>query len=94
MNCHTLDPVYLLEQYELLRREALALPTDTQRGYGLMLFLTRGMVAWMAALSCLSGPATHAASDSTLDPLPVSVRPQITTILANMVLVCMQEGPK
>ena len=94
MNYHTLDPEYLLEQYELLRREALALPTDTQRGYGLLLFLTRGMLAWMEALSCLSGPATRTASDSSSDPLPVSVRPQLMTVLANMVLVCMQEAPK
>ena len=82
------------EQYELLRRDALALPTDTQRGYGLLLFLTRGMVTWMAALSSLSGPGTRTASDSTSDPLPLSVRPQIMTVLANMVMVCMQEAPK
>ena len=55
MNGHTFDTEYLLEQYELLRREALEVSPHTQRGYGLLLFLTRGMVAWIEAVSCLSG---------------------------------------
>lgn len=91
MSYPSFDAEYLLEQYELLRREAVELSPYAQRGHGLLLFLTRGMVAWIEAVSCLSvrraGPA-----EATNAPLPVALRPEITTVLANMVLVCMQEA--
>ena len=91
MKSPVLDPVYLLQQYELLRREALAISTDGRRGYGVLLFLTRGMTAWITAVSCLSRAPRHTPVDSTSN-VPLSVRPQITTVLADMVLVCMQEA--
>jgi hypothetical protein len=89
MRCRTLDAGYLLEQYETLRHQALAVSLDVHRGHGLSLFLTRGMVAWIEALSTLSHPQRRVADD--LPTLPITVRPEITTVLANMVLVCMKE---
>lgn len=91
MSCHTFDAEYLREQYELLRREAVELSPHAQGGHGLLLFLTRGMVAWIEAVSCLSG-RREASAEVTTSTLPFSLRPEITTVLANMVLVCMQEA--
>jgi hypothetical protein len=90
MSCHTFDAEYLLEQYELLRREAIEISPHTQRGRGMLLFLTRGMVAWIEAASCLSGRRA-APMEVTTQTLPFSFQPEITAVLANMVLVCMQE---
>lgn len=92
MNGHTFDTEYLLEQYELLRREALEVSPHTQRGYGLLLFLTRGMVAWIEAVSCLSGRQVVTTEfTSSLLPLPLPLRPEVTKVLVNMVIGCMQE---
>ena len=87
----TFDPDYLLEQYETLRREVLALVPGTQRGHGLMLFLTRGMVAWMHALSSLASRSfpSQLPTDTCMPIL--SSRPDIARVLANMLLGCMQE---
>ena len=83
MNRFATDARYLLEQYELLRLE-------TYQGHGLHLFLNRGMVAWVEAVSCLSG--RQAAPTQLSSSLPeFSSRPEMTTVLANMVLGCMQE---
>jgi hypothetical protein len=92
MSCPLFDAEYLGEQYELLRREALELSPYAQRGFGLLLFLTRGMVAWMEAVSCLSSRRVAPAEVTTASP-SFSLQPEVTTVLANMVLVCMQEAP-
>ena len=91
MNFPSFDAEYLREQYELLRREAVELSPYAQRGHGMLLFLTRGMVAWIEAVSCLSGRRAAPAEITTSTP-HFSLRPEITTVLANMVLICMQEA--
>jgi len=91
MSCHMFDAEYLREQYELLRREAAELSSYAQRGHGLLLFLTRGMVAWIEAVSCLSGRRA-APVEVTTSTLPFALQPEITAVLANMILVCMQEA--
>ena len=82
------DAKYLLGQYELLRGEVLAMAPGTQRGHGLLLFLTRGMVSWMQALSSLSPCPTPVPADASIPFL--SSRPQVAQVLANMVLGCME----
>jgi hypothetical protein len=89
VNSRILDADYLREQYEALRREALAVSPEAPRGHGLMLFLTRGMVAWIEALSTLT--SRHPLGAQEVSTLPVAVRPEIATLLANMILVCMGE---
>ena len=89
MSCATLDAGYLLEQYEALRREALAVSPEARRGHGLALFLTRGMVTWIDALSTLSCRQRRSTDD--VPTFPLAARPEITTVLTNMVLVCMEE---
>lgn len=92
MSCPSFDAEYLREQYELLRREAMEFSPYAQRGLGLLLFLTRGMVAWIEAVSCLSSRRVAPAEVTSASP-PFSLQPEVTTVLANMVLVCMQEVP-
>ena len=83
MNRVVIDAEDVLEQYELLRREAV-------RGHGLHLFVTKGMVAWIEAVSCLSGRQTIPVELSSAPPA-FSSQPEVTTVLANMVLGCIQE---
>ena len=87
---HSLEPDSLVERYEAIRREALAVAPDGPRGRGLVLFLTRGMAAWAEVLSSLTVPRPAPEEDSST--LPLSIRPEIATILANMVLVCLGEA--
>ena len=84
MSCIAVDAGFLLEQYEALRREALAVSPESRRGHGLVLFLTRGMVAWIGALSALSRCRRPRPEDTSA--LYAGVRPELTTVLANMVL--------
>jgi len=85
---------YVLEQYEALRREALAPLCAGARGHGLALFLGRGMAAWLAALSCLvpPGPPRRTPEPATPGPRPLpAARAELTTLLAGMVLACTRE---
>lgn len=74
-------------EYEDLRREALQ--TSSRRGHGLALFLSRGMMAWLEALAALeSRPLMQRTPQESVDFTSV-LRPDLTTLLANMVLSCM-----
>lgn len=74
-------------EYEGLRREALE--GSSRRGHGLALFVARGMVAWLEALTALgSRPPGPNTSPESVDLVPV-LRPDLTTLLANMVLNCL-----
>lgn len=90
------DPVYLLNQYEALRQEALRADALGRPGHGLALFIRRGMAAWIDALSVLVGPPrpvfeTREQSTANWMSLPSSLRSDLTTVLADMVLTCTQE---
>lgn len=91
MNRQYFDSECLQRQYELLRREAMGQPPLGSRARGLSLFLTRGMKAWIDAVSCLSGRQVTA-NEPVTSPVTVSSSPEVTAVLANMVLVCMQEA--
>lgn len=76
------------QEYENLRLEALQ--ASSRRGHGLALFLSRGMLAWLEALMALrSRPLPQSAPQESVD-LPSVLRPDLTTLLANMVLSCMR----
>ncbi len=91
------DPVYLLNQYEALRHEALGTDSLGRRGHGWALFISRGMAAWIDALSVLASqprPVSETCQPSTANwmaSLPPSLRSDLTTVLADMVLSCTQE---
>jgi hypothetical protein len=91
-----LDRAYVLDQYEAMRREALGADPYGPRGHGLALFLSRGMPAWLVALSILERPheREHAAGDLLLSDSPELapvVRSELTLVWAGMVLACSQE---
>jgi hypothetical protein len=97
----SLDPRAVLEQYEALRREALGTAPFGPPGHGLALFLSRGLPAWLAALTALvppgapTGPRVEPRRESGPGLLPTA-RAELTTVLAGMVLACTHptEGPR
>lgn len=97
MTSYLSDPVYLLNQYEALRQEAIGIDTLGWRGHGLALFISRGMAAWIDTLSVLARPPrpvseTHEQSTANwMASLPSALRSDLTTVLADMVLTCTQE---
>jgi hypothetical protein len=90
-------PVYVLEQYEALRQEALGADPLGRRGHGLALFLSRGMTAWMVTLSALgspppASPGAEPAGTREMPKGPSFPRSDLTRVLADMVLTCTQEN--
>jgi len=84
----------LVADYERLRRDVLGSPSAGDEGFGLALFLRRGMTAWMEAWSeCSSrvepGPRSEPQVDETI---PTNTRTQITALLAGMILYLQQEA--
>lgn len=93
-----MNPAHVRDQYEALRREALAGNPFGPRGHGLALFLSRGMPAWLAALSQLTprhAPERAAEAEELLltqaPEFALGVRSELTLVLAAMVLACSQE---
>jgi hypothetical protein len=88
----SLDPRAVLDQYEALRREALESAPFGPRGQGLALFLSRGLPAWLAALTALAppgGPTPVAEARHEGGPgLLPTARAELTAVLASMVLAC------
>jgi hypothetical protein len=87
------DPGFALAEDAALRREALESAPDGPRGHGLALVLTRGLPAWLAALTALAPaePAARGGDPASRDPgptLPPSARAELTRVLAGMVLAC------
>jgi hypothetical protein len=88
-------PDDVLAQYEALRRDALE-PPGGRVGHGFALLLTRGLPAWLAALATLV-PRRLTAPPGPADPavlpprMPGTVRAELTTVLAGMVLACTAE---
>jgi hypothetical protein len=89
------DAQYAVAQYEALRREALEVAPFGPRGHGLVLLLTRGLPAWLAALIALGplrpGRPLDEPAGEARPRLPLSARKELTTVLAGMVLACTQE---
>lgn len=88
------DPYYGLEEYEFIRQEAMETHLHGQRGHGLALFVTRGMVDWFNALKILMKSAfsvEHAMTSNSQVLLPSFVRSDLTLVLTNMIIACTQE---
>jgi len=85
-----MDAAYLFDQYECLRKEALG--STGRRGHGLALFLSRGMKAWLNALAAFVPIVREDKAFGDKLDLPPAVRPDLTLVLADMVLVCSQEA--
>lgn len=92
------EPKYVVEQYEAVRREALDVAPFAPRGHGLALLLARGLPAWLTALTALvpSRPV-RPIDEPRAERLPrllPSARVELTTILAGLVLTCVQPGER
>jgi len=85
-----MDAAYLFDQYESLRKEALG--STGRRGHGLALFVSRGMKAWLQALTAFVPIAREDKACRDKPDLPPAVRPDLTLVLADMVLVCCEEA--
>jgi hypothetical protein len=83
----------LVAHYEQLRRDARD-PARCREGLGLALFLRRGMAAWMQAWSrCTSCVAPQAQTlPAIAAPVPVDVRAQVATLLAEIILTLQLEA--
>jgi len=91
-----LDAAYVCDQYEAMRREALDADPFGPRGHGLALLLSRGIPAWLDALSILDrhDVCDHPAEDMqpTGSPqLAPAIRSELTLVLSGMVFACSQE---
>lgn len=92
------DPQSLVDQYEALRCEATEDGWVGERGTGLALLLCRGMSAWLEAVAALAPPRRPPESESEpprrarAPAPPASVRADLTTVLAGMVLACARPG--
>lgn len=88
------DRRYGTEQYEALRRDALEIAPCGPRGHGLALFLTRGLPAWLTALTALAPAPPPRAVDEPRAAFRPRLRPdtrgELTMVLAGMVLGCAQ----
>lgn len=76
------------QEYENLRQEALQ--AGARRGHGLALFLSRGMRAWLEALTALKPRSVAQSAHAESVDWPLVSRPDLTTLLASMVLSCMR----
>ena len=80
----------IVDRYEQLRCEALGKP-DASRGHGLVLFMARGMVAWMQAWSCcIAQPRTPENTDA-VRASSSGLNAEMTRLLASMALAAVAE---
>ena len=92
------SPGYLEDQYEALRKQALGTQSASQPGQGLALFWVGGMPGGLAALDVLAPPTARSCrprESGSLDcrmDLPSLVRPDLTSVLADMILALRSEA--
>lgn len=80
------DSAALLSSYEEIRGEALRSAGTSRHGSGFVLFVRRGMSAWLAACAPLARPleAHHKPTDE--DRVPADLRTEVAMLLAEMAL--------
>ena len=88
------EPQYVLEQYEAVRRDALEVGPFGPRGHGLALLVTRGLPAWLTALTALvPSTPTRRVDEPRAEQSPrllPAARVELTTVLAGLVLACAE----
>lgn len=90
MRLQSYDRNELVEHYEALRRESLEAAAFGRRGAGLLVFVTRGMLGWLAVLTALAPlPARRPEPSLAGGPqLLGPARSELTTVISSMVLAC------
>ena len=89
IDCSELQREFLIAQYELLRQQALD-PSQPGRGQGMIVLMTRGLSAWIHALSAQlpalsDSPTTHHTICATASPVNPSDREWLLTLTALVV---------
>ncbi len=81
-----------------MRHEAATRVACGPHGHGMVLLMTRGMPAWLDAVTALRPAPGRAARgprsvlEGTRVDLAPPVRSELTRLLASLVLTCAQEG--
>ena len=84
----------MCRQYEVVRHDAATQVAFSRRGYGLALLMSRGMPAWLDAMSTISLPPAKPWSPAGSGDLELAppVRSELAHVLASLVLRCVSEG--
>ena len=93
MTASGLDTDQVCRQYEVVRHDAATQVAFSRQGYGVALLMSRGMPAWLKAISTISLPSVvpPPAGSGDLD-LPPPVRSEMARVLASLVLARVAEG--
>ena len=93
MTASGLDIDQVRRQYEVVRHDAATQVAFSRQGYGVALLMSRGMPAWLKAIStiCLPSVGPPPAESGDLD-LPPPVRSEMARVLASLVLSRVAEG--
>ena len=93
MTTSGLDSDQVRRQYEVVRHDAATDVAFARQGYGVALLMSRGMPAWLKAVSTLClpsvGPAPAGSGNTKLAP---PVRSEMARVLASLVLARVAEG--
>ena len=88
-----LDSDQVCRQYEVVRQDAATDVAFARHGYAVALLMSRGLPAWLKAIStiCLpsAGPVPVGSGDVELAP---PVRSEMARVLASLVLSRVAEG--
>ena len=83
----------MCRQYEVVRQDAATDVAFARQGYGVALLMSRGMPAWLKAISTLCLPSVRPApADSGDIELAPPVRSEMARVLASLVLSRVTEG--
>ena len=88
------DTEQVCRQYEVVRHDAATQAAFSRRGYGMALLMSRGMPAWLDAMSTISLPPVHSWSPAGNGDLELAtpIRSELARVLASLVLRCVSEG--
>ena len=93
MTASALDSDQVCRQYEVVRHDAATQVAFSRQEYGVALLMSRGMPAWLKAVSTLClpsvGPPPAGSGDIELTP---PVRSEMARVLASLVLSRVAEG--
>ena len=79
-------------QYEVVRNDAATQAAFSRRGYGMALLMSRGMPAWLDAMSTISLPSVKSPAGRGDLELATPIRSELARVLASLVLRCVSEG--
>ena len=83
----------MCRQYEVVRQDAATDVAFARQGYGVALLMSRGMPAWLKAISTLCLPSVRPAPAGSGDiDLAPPVRSEMARVLASLVLGRIAEG--